>query len=68
MSEMYGLDTRWITMEAFGDVLPDNWEECAAYLNGIIRDRGILDDAEARADLWDQFCLGELDVKAVGGQ
>jgi hypothetical protein len=43
-------------MQEVADV-PENWEDIAAYLNGIIDEQGI-DDAN---ELWESFWNGQLD-------
>ena len=63
----------WITMESFGADCPSNWEEIAAYLNGIIDGTdGITDaDGELTAEgrekidgiwerYWSDYHSGEL--------
>jgi hypothetical protein len=46
-----------ITVDSFGADVPENWEDIAAYLNGIIDEQGI-DDAN---ELWESFWNGQLD-------
>lgn len=65
-----------ITMDSFGSECPNNWEEIAEYLNGIIDtyldelttidEDGIedCDDEELRSRveaLWERYCAGELE-------
>lgn len=50
----------WITVESFGSDCPENWEEIAAFLNAIIRERGIEDDNAAVNDLWEEYCTGDI--------
>lgn len=50
----------WITVESFGTDVPANWEEIKAYLNDIIRDRGIENDASAVNEVWEAFWQGEF--------
>ena len=50
----------WITVESFGADVPENWEEIADFLNGIIRERGIEDDHAAVNELWEAFWQGEF--------
>lgn len=45
----------WITAESFGDIIPENWEEIADYLNTIIREEGLQNDVNAVNDLWDDY-------------
>ena len=49
-----------ITMDSFGSMLPDNWEEIAAYLNRIIEEQGIDDDPDAVNQLWEDYCNGDI--------
>ena len=45
-------------MESFGQECPRNWEEIAAYLNGIAESRGITEDSEdqeALCDIWEEY-------------
>ena len=54
-----------ITAESFGDTIPQNWEEIAAYLNARI-DEMDLDSLPERErhdavnDLWDEFWRGDV--------
>ena len=50
----------WITIDSFGSDCPENWEEIAEFLNGIIRERGIENDHNAVNELWEAFCQGEF--------
>ena len=50
----------WVTAESFGADLPTNWEEIAAYLNAIIKERGIEDDLNEVNELWEAYWQGEF--------
>ena len=66
----------YITMDSFGDDLPNNWEEIAAFLNGIIEqtlehtegafdngydDTGLsFDGHEIVNRIWENYCNGLL--------
>lgn len=50
----------WITAESFGSDVPANWEEIAAFLNEIIRERHIESDHDAVNDLWESFWQSEF--------
>lgn len=54
----------YITMESFGEYLPENWEEIAAQLNKIIDARGIADDLEAVNELWEEYNNQMMDWSA----
>lgn len=49
-----------ITMDSFGDECPTNWAAIAAFLNGIIDERGIQDDRDAIDDLWESYWHNEI--------
>lgn len=63
----------YITMDSFGEELPTNWEEIAAFLNNIIDDElrqenelpeyGELspDGREIVDGIWEKFCAGEIE-------
>ena len=55
-------DNHYVTGDSFGSDLPENWEEIADFLNGIIDERGIQDDREACQELWEQFWWGDLEM------
>ena len=44
-----------ITIESFGSDVPENWEDIAAELNDIIKQRGIENDQSAINDLWEEY-------------
>ena len=60
-----------ISMDSFGQTCPENWEEIADFLNGIIDSmEGITDNEtgeftpEGRDqidNLWERYCAGEID-------
>lgn len=57
--------TNWITMESFGDNLPENWEEIAAMLNAKLEAAGVPefgemtpDEQDAAAQIWEDWCNG----------
>lgn len=52
--------TYYVTADSFGDELPANWEEIAAYLNALTDERGIAEDHDACNDLWEEYWNGEL--------
>ena len=49
-----------ITMDSFGSMLPENWEEIADFLNAIIEERGIENDLDDLARLWEDYCSGDI--------
>ena len=55
----------YINENSFGSDCPSNWAEIAAFLNEIIRERGIEDDHVAVNDLWESYCNGEIDGAPV---
>lgn len=57
--------TEYYTMDSFGSLLPENWEEICDFLNTEIEKRISEDmtDVEIRdADeaLWEAYCAGDL--------
>ena len=55
----------YITAESFGSDIPENWEEIAEYLNGVIDDLNITEDHEAVNELWEAYWSGEVRWYAV---
>ena len=55
----------YVTAESFGAEIPENWEEIARYLNEVIDDLGIAEDANEVNDLWDRYWAGEVRWYAV---
>ena len=49
-----------ITMDSFGSMLPENWEEIADFLNNLIEERGIENDPDELAQLWEDYCNGDI--------
>jgi hypothetical protein len=49
-----------ITMDSFGSMIPENWEEIADFLNGIIEERGIENDQDELDQLWEDYCNGDI--------
>lgn len=49
-----------ITMDSFGSMLPGNWEEIADFLNNLIEERGIENDPDELAQLWEDYCNGDI--------
>ena len=45
----------YVTMESFGSVLPENWEEIADEMNRIIDERGISGNIDAVNEFWDEY-------------
>ncbi len=60
--------TNYITADSFGAQIPENWEAVAAYLNGIIAERGIEDDKDATDDLWEEYWGNLIDVQFLAGE
>lgn len=49
-----------ITMDSFGSMLPENWEEIADFLNALIEERGIENDQDELDQLWEDYCNGDI--------
>ena len=49
-----------ITMDSFGSLLPENWEEIADFLNALIEERGIENDQDELDQLWEDYCNGDI--------
>lgn len=49
-----------ITMDSFGSMLPENWEEIADFLNNLIEERGIENDPDELDQLWEDYCNGDI--------
>lgn len=49
-----------ITMESFGSMLPENWEEIADFLNALIEEHGIENDKDELDQLWEDYCNGDI--------
>ena len=58
-------DEEWyfeiIDEDSFGDEIPVNWQEIAAYLNHEIQERLITHNRDAIDALWEAYCRGELE-------
>lgn len=44
-----------VTVESFGDTVPENWQEIAAYLNAKLDALGIPEDGEMPQEAYDQY-------------